>query len=497
MGKTALMSDGRLLAPGETCWRVERADRFACVIDGADYFRRAKAAMLRAEGRILLVGWDFDTRILFERGGKSLPGPNVMGAFLRWIVRTRPGVNVYLLRSNVRLLPAFEGLWGRVTPVALLNWLNGDRLRFAIDGAHPVGAVPHQKIAVIDDAFALCGGIDFTIDRWDTREHLPVNAHRRAIGRAYGPRHEVAVAVDGAAARALGDQARDRWETATGFPLEPVDVAEANGDVWPRGLEPILRGVDVAIARTIPAYDGRDEVREVEALNLAAIAAARHTIYLENQYLASRTLTDALVARLQESDGPQIVVVMPRNSESRLEEHAMDSARYRLLHKLWAADSHQRFAVYWPVVGGGETPIYVHAKVMVIDDRLLRIGSSNLNNRSMGFDSECDVAIEALPDNPGHDHIRQAIVSVRDDLIGEHLGVPAAEVADGVKLAGSLLGAVEALRGRGRARTLLRFDENTIADESSLLAENDLMDPDRVPDSLPRSVQRWLRRLTE
>ncbi|CAN5670185.1 phospholipase D-like domain-containing protein [soil metagenome] len=488
------MSDGRLLVPGETCWRVERADRFACVIDGADYFRRAKAAMLRAQSRILLIGWDFDTRILLERGGKTLDGPNVLGAFLRWIVRTHPHLNVYLLRSNVRLLPAFEGLWGRVTPVALLNWLNGERLRFAIDGAHPTGAVPHQKIAVIDDVFALCGGIDFTIDRWDTREHLQHNPRRRALGREYGPRHEVAVAVAGAAARALGDQARDRWETATGFPLELVDAAGANEDVWPDDLEPVLRDVDVAIARTLPAHNGRDGVREVEALNLAAIGAARHTIYLENQYLASRTLTDALAARLQEPDGPEIVVVMPRNSESRLEETAMDSARYRLLHKLWAADGHERFAVYWPVADGG-APVYVHAKVMVIDDRLLRIGSSNLNNRSMGFDSECDVAVEALPDNPEHDGIRQAIAAVRDDLIGEHLGVPADEFRQAMEKAGSFLRAIEELRGEGR--TLQRFDEDTIAGEASPLAENDLMDPDRVPDSLPNSVQRWLHRLTE
>ena len=483
------MSEGRLLIPGQTCWRVERAEQFACIIDGADYFRHAKAAMLRAQRRIILIGWDFDTRILFERGGKTLPGPNVLGAFLRWIVRDRPHLEVYLLRSNVRLLPAFEGLWGRVTPVALLNWLNSERVRFAIDGAHPIGAVPHQKIAVIDDAFALCGGIDFTIERWDTREHLDDNPFRRALGRFYGPRHDVAAAVDGAAARALGDQARDRWETATGQSLAPVDVKRV---VWPRDLEPILRNIHVGIARTLPVHNGRDGVREVEALNLAAIAAARHTIYLENQYLASRTLADALAARLHEPDGPEIVVVMPRNSESRLEEQAMDSARYRLLQLLWAADDHQRLGVYWPVTDGG-TPIYVHAKVLVIDDRLLRIGSSNLNNRSMGFDSECDLAVEADPDNAEHENIRQMIVSVRDQLIGEHLNVSTDEFGRAMHQAGSFRHAIEALRGHGK--TLQRFTKRTVADEASPLAENDLMDPDGVPRSLAGSVQRWISRL--
>jgi len=78
--------DGRLLIPGQACWRVERADQFACIIDAADYSHHSKAAII----------------------------------FLRWFFRVRPKLEVYLLRSNVRLLPAFEGLWGRVTPVALL-----------------------------------------------------------------------------------------------------------------------------------------------------------------------------------------------------------------------------------------------------------------------------------------------------------------------------------------------------------------------------------------
>lgn len=482
---------GRLLIPGQTCWRLERAEQFACIIDTADYFRHAKAAMLRARRRIVLIGWDFDTRIALEPGSKTLPGPNQLGFFLRWLVRVRPDLEIYLLRSNVRLLPAFEGLWGRVTPVALLNWLSSERMQFAIDGAHPTGSVPHQKIVVVDDALALCGGIDFTVDRWDTRDHDDHNRFRRVIGRSYGPRHEVAVAVDGAAARALGELARDRWQTATGRSLPPI---EADHVVWPSALEPDLIGVDVGIARTLPALPGRGEVREVEALNLAAIAAARHTIYFENQYLASRTLADALAERLGEPDGPEVVVVMPRRSESRLEEQAMDSARHRLLRLLWAADDHHRLAVYWPVTDGG-TPIYVHSKVLVVDDRLLRVGSSNLNNRSMGFDSECDLAIEADPDTPEHADTRHEIRSVRDELMSEHLGVSRDEFERATGEHGSFLRAIEALRGQDR--TLCRFTERTVAGEASLLAENDFMDPDHVPRSLTRSMQRFIAGLAD
>lgn len=480
------MRDDRLLTPGQTCWRVVRADQFACIIDAADYFRHVKTAMLRAQYRIMLIGWDFDGRMSFERGEKSLPGPNQLGAFLYWMLWKRPTLEIYVLKTNLSLIPAFDGIWYGVTPVALLNQISSKRMNFAIDGVHPTGSVHHQKIAVIDDSMAFCGGVDLTVGRWDTPAHEHDSRNRRTLGRSYAPRHEVAAAVDGAAAHALGEQARDRWQTATGQSLGPTDAKHA---AWPSKLEPALRDVDVGIARTLPKLKHRREVREVEALNLAAIAAARHTIYLENQYLAARDLVDALAARLSEDDGPEIVIVLPRSSESPLEQQAMDSARHLLIQVLWAADDHQRLGIYWPVTDRG-APIYVHSKVLVVDDRLLRVGSSNLNNRSMGFDSECDIAIEADTNDSEHDDVRREITSVRHQLVSEHLGVSVGEFEDVMRQCGSFLKAVDALRADGR--TLRPFTEETVSDEASPLAENDLMDPDHVPRSLTRSVQRLI-----
>jgi phosphatidylserine/phosphatidylglycerophosphate/cardiolipin synthase-like enzyme len=268
--------------------------------------------------------------------------------------------------------------------------------------------------------------------------------------------------------------------------LEPVDAAHT---AWPGKLQPALRNVDVGIARTLPELDDRHEIREVEALNLAAIAAARHTIYLENQYLAARRLVDALAARLRESDGPEIVIVLPRQGNNRLERETMDGARHRLIQVLWDADDHGRLGIYYPVTDRG-APIYVHSKVLVIDDRLQRVGSSNLNNRSMGFDSECDLAIEADPDSSERDDVRRQITSVRDQLVAEHLGAPVDVFESTMLRCGSLLNAIDALRGEGK--TLRLFTYQTVADEASRLAETDLMDPDHVPRSLTRSVQRLI-----
>ncbi|WP_231751001.1 phospholipase D-like domain-containing protein, partial [Mycobacterium sp. NAZ190054] len=206
-------------------------------------------------------------------------------------------------------------------------------------------------------------------------------------------------------------------------------------------------------------------------------------LYLENQYLAARGLAEALAARLREPDGPEVVIVLPRSSESRLEQQSMDSARERLLRVLWDADEHGRLGVYWPAVKGG-TSVYVHSKVMVVDDRLLRIGSSNLNNRSLGFDSECDVALEAPP--AGRDDVRRHIVDTRDDLVAEHLGVSRADFQREVLQRKSFLAAVDALRGTGRS--LRRFTGFMVSADAGPFAENEVMDPGHVPPSIARSA---------
>jgi phosphatidylserine/phosphatidylglycerophosphate/cardiolipin synthase-like enzyme len=465
-------NDARLLVPGRTCWRIERANRLAVIVDAALYFRLVKAAMLKAKHRIMLIGWDFDTRIKFEPDRQTLEGPGRLGQFLSWLPKHRPGLQVYVLKWD---LGAIQALGRGMTPLFVLNWVTSSRLHFKLDGAHPVGSAHHQKVAVVDDALAFCGGIDMTADRWDTREHKDSDPCRiRPNGRTYGPWHDATTAVDGGAARALGDLARERWQQATGEPLGPIP---GPSDPWPEALRPTAERVDVAIARTLPEFDGRKGVCEVEALYLEAIARAERTIYIETQYLAARRVAEALARRLHELGGPEIVIVMPEGIEGWLEHKTMDGARVKLLDLLWRADRYKRLGVYYPVTTNSQS-IFVHAKILVIDDKLLRVGSSNLNNRSMGFDSECDLAIEAVPGSPDYERLREVIVSVRCGLLCEHLGIDATALAAAMdEMSGSLLQTVRALSGTGR--TLKSLDRTELAEDESVLAENELLDPER------------------
>ncbi|MBD0860180.1 phospholipase [Gordonia sp. zg691] len=478
-----------MLRAGDTCRAIATADRVACIVDAADYFLYAKSALLQARRRVVLIGWDVDTRISLDPRSPHDGVPDRLGDFLRWLIDNRPGLEIYVLRWSTG---AFTGMLRGVAPPFVQDLLTGRRLHYRTDAAHPVSAAHHQKIAVIDDQFAFCGGIDMTVDRWDTSEHLSHNEFRRGPdGEPHGPWHDVTVALDGDAARVVASVAHDRWEAATGNALAPL--VETDGpDIWPEHLDVTFSGCDVAVARTIPHYGDQPEVDEIRRLYRAALAAARRTIYIESQYLAAREIAEALAERLGEPDGPEIVLVLPRHADSRVERLAMDGARHKLLKLLWRADVHNRFRAYYPVTADGE-PIYVHAKVLIVDDVLLRIGSSNLNNRSLGFDSECDVAIEADPQGADDALLRESIISIRTRLLSEHLDVSAEDFDATVAEKGSLVGAVESLAGSGR--TLAEFDHEVIGDEESILAENELVDPeDARSTALERLYRSVIRR---
>lgn len=463
--------DERLLQQNVTCSRIERASRFAPIVDAADYFTHLRDALMRADHSIMFVGWEFDTRLKLDPE-RPLPGvPERLGRFLSWLIERKPGLKIRVLQWNLGVLGTIAH---GTTPLHLLNLISARRFDFRLDSSHPLGASQHQKIVVIDDALAFCGGIDVTDKRWDNNRHLDDDRHRlEPSGRRYGPFHDVTVAVDGAAAAGLGDVARERWARATGEQLVPPPPPI--GDPWPHGLRPLLRDVEVGIARTDPAFRNRPAVREVEELYLAAIAAAKRTIYIESQYFTSRCIALAVAERLAEADGPEIVVVNPLRAMGWLEEFAMGEARLRALAHISAADRNGRFRIYRPVTQAGR-PIYVHAKVLIVDDRLLRIGSSNLNNRSMGLDAECDVAVESTRDDRNDGTMEAAIASLRHTLLGEHLGVAPEDFTRAAASTGSLIGAIEQLR-RKNGRTLVPLD-GPVPGEGRELGSGELLDPE-------------------
>lgn len=441
-----------LLQPGSTCWRTERAGRVVLLTENAAYFAALREALENASQSVLLLGWQFDprTRLDFGEGGPA----SEVGYILRRLVRERPELDVRLLIWRSPLPIAFsQGFF----PQRAQKWFRSKTVNFRLDRARPLGGCHHQKVLVIDDAVAFSGGGDISVDRWDSSDHLDDDPRRfTPYGLPYPPRHEVMMMVDGDAARALGDLARERWRIAIGESLPPARV---RNDPWPQSVEPDLRDVTVGIARTEPAWRGAAGVRENETLHLEAIARAKRLIYLENQYFTSPLIAAALADRLDEPDGPEVVIVSTAESPSWFDKAAMDGARTALLERLREADVHGRFSAWTPRTAKGTT-IIVHSKVTIIDDRLLRVGSANLNNRSCGFDTECDLAIETAEDAPAADFIR----SFRARLVSHFLGVDQGRFEALFAATGSLGKAIADLTdgrmaplGHGRASALSKW----------------------------------------
>ncbi|MDB5651911.1 MAG: putative phospholipase D/transphosphatidylase, partial [Hyphomicrobiales bacterium] len=344
----------------------------------------------------------------------------------------------------------------------------------------------HQKILVIDDQIAFCGGGDFAMGRWDTHHHHDSEPARRlpASGKPYPPRHDVMMMVEGPAARALGDLGRQRWHDSTGQILPHTDeqTESANGPsiCWPDHVTADIGPTDIAISRTRQARKGTQAVRENERLHLAAIAAARDVIYLENQYFASASIGRALSARLQEERGPEVVVVTSPTSAGLIDRTIMDSAREALLARLRAADLYGRFHAFAARTERGDCVI-VHSKVTIIDDVLLRVGSANLNNRSFGFDTECDIAIEGDVGDARCVN-RASIAAFRNRLIGHFLGCTADDMAQALTAHRSLARAIHALGGGADGR-LRPFTHRSPSLFSAFVARWHLGDPFDITDA--------------
>ena len=443
---------GAILQPGRNCWRLDHADRFYCIQDAAPYFQLVRRALLEARDTVFILGWDIASTIDLAPGLEGADAPTRLDALIAFIAKRRPHLRIYILIWDYGSLYTLER-----EPLTRwrLRWRMPRRVRFGFDDHHPVGASHHQKIVVVDDQLAFCGGIDLTGHRWDTCDHrLEEPARKTIMGRPYDPYHEVQAMVTGPAAASLGVLSRDRWRS-TGYDHLPP-MGTASRDLWPSDVTPDLTDVDVAISRTMPASDGQPAIRECEALFHDSIARAKRSIYIENQYFTDDTLADALAARLTEPDGPEVVVVVPKECHGWLERQTMGAFRDVAFRRLTDADTSGRLRLVYPIASRAhDVPTFIHSKVMIVDDELVRIGSANFARRSMGMDSECDLAVEA----GGDAQARAGVRRIRDRLVAEHLGLAVDAVSVEVERTGSLCALIDAHQGADR--TLLPVEPVT------------------------------------
>ncbi len=508
--RSIVIDDG----PEKNVWRRVRADRASVLVDGDAYFRAVHHALLSARHQVWILGWDIDSRVCLRRDLQDAAKRRAatLGPLLQSIVSRKGGPDCYVLAWDFALIYAFER---ETFPQLKLGWSTHRRLHFELDNMHPLGASQHQKIVVADDRVAFCGGLDLCGARWDTPEHKHDDPRRHdAPLKPHAPFHDVQMMVAGDAAASLGAIARDRWfrctgehiappvpdrparfslprlrrRTAVASSVPPSSVPPSWTRAWSPDVPPDFENVDVAIARTEPPFNGRPLVREVEKLHVDSFRRAKKHVYIENQYFTSQVVASAIAERLGQQDAPELIVVQPRECSGWLEASTMGVLRRRLMEGLRKADHGDRVRLFYPHIAstssvsddgssepGEEKRVNVHSKVTIVDDTFLRVGSANLSNRSMGFDSECDLIIEAKPDDVV---TQRAIASVRERLLGEHLGVAPELVREACAEKGFIAG-VESLREQNPAKTLRVLDVDKPTWLEPIVTASSVIDPER------------------
>jgi len=418
----------KILNPGRNCMGEYNVYSSGLLIDGRNYYRAFYKAAVKARRYILIAGWQFDSNVALLRGddAKLAGDDTAFLPFINSLCDKNPDLEIYILAWDFSIIFSLDR---ELLQDWVFNWSTNERIQFIFDDKHAVGASHHQKFVVIDGVVGFVGGMDICSNRWDDRQHLPDNPLRRNYaGKAYEQYHDIQSCHFGPVVLKLKDVFIMRWKHAGGHTLSlPLVDAAQEFDI---ASDERIEAESVALSRTQSRtlFPPQENIREIRRLYLDAIDAAEKLIYIENQYFSSQAVYKAMMDRLRASERSllQIIMVLPKQPHSLLENISLGIAQAKMLQSLKEMASHygHSLGIYYTAPlshEGHRIPTYIHAKLLLIDDRLLSIGSANTSNRSMGLDTELNVSWEA--DSDEQEKLIDTIRRARISLLAEHCGI--------------------------------------------------------------------------
>src|SRR4051812_2288992 len=339
------------------------------LVDGAEVLPAIAEAIRGARRSVRVAGGSVSALVGLGRGE-----PRVVLRELR-ADAVRRGVDVRVLLWAGAPLKAFTPSRAAVRE-ACAELGRGTGIRVAVDARERLLHCHHEKLVVVDDDVAFVGGVDLTDlggDRWDTSRHP-------ARGRLGW--HDVGTRLRGPVVADVAEHLDLRWTAVTGESLPPVPVPGPAGGTTVQ----LLRTIPEKVYEQIP--DGAFGILEAY---LRALRSARELVYLESQFFWLPEVVDLLAGKLRHppSERFRLVVLLPSKPNN-----GQDDTR-GMLAQLADADPEGRHHLATTVDARTDTTVdqlYVHAKVAVVDDRWLTIGSANLNAHSFFNDTEVNVA---------------------------------------------------------------------------------------------------------
>ncbi|MFL5884995.1 MAG: phospholipase D-like domain-containing protein [Thermoleophilaceae bacterium] len=359
--------DGVLWAAGESPPRA--GNELEVLVDGAEMLPAVADAIQRARRHVHVAGWHLTPSFALTRDERPL----VLRELLAETAERIPVRVLLWAGSPAKVFKPTRGLV-RQERDALIT---GTRINAELDARERTIHCHHEKLVVIDDEVAFVGGIDMTSlagDRWDTSRHLA----RGGLGW-----HDASTRLRGPAVADVADHFASRWREIAGEDVAPSSPSPP----------PDAGSHEVQVVRTVPErvyrFVPRGDFRIVETY-MRALRSAQHLVYLENQFLWAPEVVSILADKLRNppSDDFRVVVMLPSKANN-----GQDDTRGQLAALVEADDDAHRFLATTITALTGTTTdrIYVHAKVGIVDDRWLTVGSANLNAHSFFNDTEMNV----------------------------------------------------------------------------------------------------------
>lgn len=375
--------------------QVRSGNRIDVLVDGKEALAGIQEAIEGAESHVHIANWHASPDFRLTRS----PGALTLRELLAAIAKR---VDVRLLLWAGPPLPLFEPSRKLVRSV-LDEFTRDSTVRCVLDARERTMHCHHEKIVIVDDSTAFVGGLDFTAlqgDRHDSVDH-PAD---RPIGW-----HDLVMRVRGPVVADVAEHFRQRWTEVAGEDLPAPRVSAPAGNSTAQLL------------RTVPdkTYDfAPDGDFTILDAYLRALRSARRFVYLENQFLWSPEIADALIDKLCDppDDRFRIVLLLPRKPSN-----GADTTRGQLGRLLDADDGNRRLLATTISAHDRErsAPVYVHAKLAIVDDAWMTIGSANLNEHSLFNDTEVNIATDDA----------ELIRTTRLRLWAEHLQRSADDVA--------------------------------------------------------------------
>jgi phosphatidylserine/phosphatidylglycerophosphate/cardiolipin synthase-like enzyme len=365
------------------------------LIDGAAVLPRIAEELRKARSHVHVAGWYVSPDFALERDGGRVELRSLLAALAERI-------DVRVLMWAGSPLPLFRPDRKDVEGVRCALTF-GTSIRFAADAKERPMHCHHEKLVIVDDRVAFVGGVDLTSyagDRYDTPQH-------RARGEVGW--HDAALMIRGPLVADVADHFRMRWEEVAGEELPKPRRSPRAGEVELQ----LVRTVPEKVYRSLP----RGDFRILEAYT-RALSSAQKLVYLENQFFWSSEIAEILERKV--ADPPdedfRVVLLLPVNPND-----GGDDTRGQLADLLDCDDGAGRVLACTLTALGelGPCPVYVHAKIGIVDDRWLTLGSANLNEHSLFNDTEVNVVC-CDPELARQTRLR---------LWSEHLELPPQEVS--------------------------------------------------------------------